>query len=322
MPENIMIKYIVIILIISTTLFAQYGELELGKRYLKLGNTYREAGEYEDALKYLEEGRNLVINSDQYWYAVSNEYLGLLFRDIAYRNENKEVMLKKANEYFKSALVIYNKILTQKDGSQVALSIIKNNINDINNELNDLANAETYAMAGALYGNEEILNYDKLKLRNLPGEVSPNVKNLSLSENKFSDFPAALYRFQKLKYLNFSDNKIKQIPMGIGELNQLEYLDLSNNRIKNLPLDMTKLKSLKVLDLSENRLETLPPNMCEMQNLELLNLKNNKLEINSILLLVKCLPNTNVLFDEYERIDEQGEDRLQEMLDDLNNNNN
>lgn len=311
------IKYIFVIILLTLPLqgvFSQRSDFELGIRQLKLGNTYREAGDYDKALEYIEEGMREAGKHSVYWRGVGYEYLGLLYKDIAYRNVDKKQMLSKANENFQAALTIYNKILTQPDGSQVAVAMIKKNINDINEELLNLARSETYAETGGYYDGSEILNYDNLKLRVLPGDIQEKVKNLSLANNKFRDFPAGIYRFKQLKYLNMNDNKIKELSMGIAELRNLEYLNLSNNRIKELPLDLGEMKQLKILDLSGNRLETLPATMCDMQNLRLLDLKDNKLEISSIMQLVKCLPNANILFDEYERVDKSTSSELQQLL--------
>ncbi len=84
--------------------FTVYGgteERELGRRYLKLGNTYRENGNGELSIKYLNKGYSIVKKySDFYWIAVAEEYLGYYYKD------RKEY--GKALKYLRSAKAIYD----------------------------------------------------------------------------------------------------------------------------------------------------------------------------------------------------------------------
>ncbi len=85
------------------------GEHELGRRYLKLGNTYRESGNMDLAEKYLLKGYSIVKKySDFYWTAVAEEYLGYYYID---NNDNA-----KALKYLKSAKSIYNVYGKLKNG--------------------------------------------------------------------------------------------------------------------------------------------------------------------------------------------------------------
>lgn len=61
----------------------QTGTSELGLRYLKLANSYREARNVDMAQYYARRGFDLVRGrGSRYWEAVANEYLGLIYRDI------------------------------------------------------------------------------------------------------------------------------------------------------------------------------------------------------------------------------------------------
>jgi hypothetical protein len=78
--------------------------LEAGVRYLKLGNTYREARKYGLAQLYLRYGLDIVrAQGSRYWEAVGNEYAGLVFRDIG---DNLTAL-----DYMRQAEYLYRSVL-------------------------------------------------------------------------------------------------------------------------------------------------------------------------------------------------------------------
>lgn len=84
---------------------ARNTSLEMGVRYLKLGNTYREARKYELAQSYLRYGLDIVRSKgSRYWEAVGNEYAGLLFRDMGDR--------LTALDYLRQAEYLYREVLS------------------------------------------------------------------------------------------------------------------------------------------------------------------------------------------------------------------
>ena len=102
---------------------SQTSTSELGLRYLKLGNTHREARNFELASFYLGKGLDLVRGrGSKYWEAVANEYLGLLHRDMG----NKFVAL----DYMRRAENIYRSVLTPL-GSQSSVDASRKIIRDI-----------------------------------------------------------------------------------------------------------------------------------------------------------------------------------------------
>lgn len=115
-------KVLIIIILLSAVSgngIAKTGEHELGRRYLKLGNTYREEGNSGMAEKYLLKGYTIVKKySDFYWIAVAEEYLGYYYID------TKE--LPKALKYLKSAKSIYNVYgkLRNGEGSNKAIEAV------------------------------------------------------------------------------------------------------------------------------------------------------------------------------------------------------
>lgn len=79
----------------------------LGVRYLKLGNSYREARNYDLAQTYLKRGLDMVRNRNTYWEAAGYEYLGLLYRDMGDR--------QMSLEYLRTAASLYDRVVNMRN---------------------------------------------------------------------------------------------------------------------------------------------------------------------------------------------------------------
>lgn len=300
---------VIILLIISSNLM--FANLDLGVRYLKLGNTYREANEFNKAEEFLNKGKGLVsVGNDwenKYWTAVADEYYAYLYLDLSKMqndDNNKEYFLNLSIEHLNKAKNEYQKLISIKDGSQDAIREILENIKNLDNIF------PKSIVKNSRVNLDNVLNYDRLKLRELPVGLTPEVVNLTLSENKFREFPPGLSRFNKLEYLNLSQNSIRSISPDIEQLKNLKWLDLSDNRLRELPENICNLVNLEELNLMNNKFKTLPSCLCQMQNLKILNLKNNSLPYQEISNLIKCLPNTNIFLDEYKLVDPNEEQTI------------
>ncbi|CAI4226315.1 unnamed protein product [Auanema sp. JU1783] len=78
-----------------------------------------------------------------------------------------------------------------------------------------------------------------------------------LSNNRFSDIPAALCDLRSLETLRIQQNALRHVPTNISHLISLSFLDLSNNQLSQLPLALFELP-LCILLLTGNRLDTIP----------------------------------------------------------------
>lgn len=81
-----------------------------------------------------------------------------------------------------------------------------------------------------------------------------NVTYINLSDNNFTEIPAILYKFPRLKTLILSRNKLSE-KITIEKKLPITYLDLSKNNIEFL-LNTDKLELIEVADLSHNRFKT------------------------------------------------------------------
>jgi hypothetical protein len=205
---------------------------------------------------------------------------------------------ENADANFRKSLDIYSRIIKQKDGSQVALQSVI--------ESRDRISKMVSGDGRGTFGNSSgVINLSNSKLRSMPYDLPLNSTSLILSDNRFRDFPDGLNRYKDLEYLDISGNRLRNVSASVGDLNKLHYLDLSNNRIADLPNDLSKLKNLRELNLSNNKLKGVPMMLCELKGLRLLNLKGNKIRHEDVMNLVRCLPNTNITFDEYIRKEDE-----------------
>ncbi len=288
---------IILIFIFVGQLFTQDDAFNLAIRNIKLGNSYREAKNYDFAARFINDGMAIVEkrkNFDgKYWTATGYEYLGYLYRDMG--------MAKEAKKNFERAADKFKEIIKQDDGSQYAMIEVLNGLS------RSFENNKSISQTGS---NSLSLNYSQSKLKELPSGIPDNIQSFILRNNKFTTFPDGLSRLPKLEYLDLSGNRIKSVPESINNLTKLHYLDLSNNRISTLPAVFSGLGELKELNLSGNKLKSLSPAICTLQNLKFLNLKGNKLKFEDVLNIVKCLQNTNIIFDEYQRLDEDQDEEI------------
>ncbi len=279
-------KYILALLFLAMPCFGAPSLYE-GIRYLKLANTYREAGDIDNALKYVGEGRAVISRQKgveaRYWMAVSEEFSGYISRDM---NRDDE-----AAEHFDKALAAYRRLVKQKDGSSVPLELIKDKIS----KLSQPAKGYNKKTAAA-----RVANLDNMKLKALPADIPESIENLSAVNNRLKEFPIGLASFKNLKYIDLSNNRIRNFSDVF--MPKVEYMNLSSNRIKVLPVQIGEMTSLRVLDLSYNSLKSLPAGMCSLVNLKVLNLVGNKLPFEQVKELIRCLPNTNILHDRYEPV--------------------
>ncbi len=91
-------------LLFTTTVRAQdYRRINNALRYIKLGNTLREAQQYDLSEKYLRQGLQIITEQgDKYWEAATYENLGLLYKD-----QDKP---EDAARYFNKALALYRQL--------------------------------------------------------------------------------------------------------------------------------------------------------------------------------------------------------------------
>ena len=281
---------------------AQGTDLDKGRRFLKLGNTYRENGDIENASKFLSEGKALVQKKNKnsfeskYWTAVAYEYFGYMYRDMGVKDNSKDWICEAIN-YLKKAVNIYNDIIKMRDGSQSAVNTILNNIDELTKTLETMIDREESMMPIAGLTN---LRFEHAGLKSDDidmNTISPDLVNLNFAGNKLKEIPCELHTLKKLRYLNLSANGIREVDCCIEDFQTLHWLDLADNKIRELPDCIGLLQNLKELNLRNNNLKTLPIAICNMRNLQILDLRGNpKIDDNVLDNVRGCLKETVVLF--------------------------
>lgn len=124
------------------------------------------------------------------------------------------------------------------------------------------------------------LTLSKRKLDEFPQNLqalTPLLRTLDISENKFLHLPHEIKGFTLLKHLNISHNKLIDLPEEMGALTKLESLNASSNQLKILPFSLSKLTNLKQVNLSDNSLTEFPLMFCGLRHLDVLDVSKNKL---------------------------------------------
>ncbi len=103
MKKYVLLIFIALLVIGSANAQDYYRKINNALRYIKLGNTLREAQQYDLSEKYLRQGLQIITEQgDKYWEAATYENLGLLYKD-----QDKP---EDAARYFNKALVLYRQL--------------------------------------------------------------------------------------------------------------------------------------------------------------------------------------------------------------------
>lgn len=301
-------KKLILIFVLTFTAILNAGTTQVlnqGIKYLKLGNTLREAGDFESSKEYLDKATKIISKSkDNFWSASADEYFAYYYRDLSksQNDENKEYFRAMSIAKFESALEKLSKLKRSKS---------KSTIDKIIQEIHQLKNTEISDYKG-LWLKNTYFTYDDKNIKKLPEEISSKVTYLSLARNKFSNFPIEIAKFKSLEYLDLSDNKIKEVPNTIEYLMKLKILKLKSNKLKTLPESISELPNMKYLDISNNSLKSIPDFLAKCKSLEVLDLRKNNIPFEELKKLLQKMPNTQILHEKYVMENATGEIQAEE----------
>lgn len=108
-------------------------------------------------------------------------------------------------------------------------------------------------------------------------ELSPILRQLNLSNNKFHALPSHIGNFSNLKSLKVDNNRLVSLPDEITKLIKLENLSAMSNRINSVSNNLSALINLKEIHLSDNQISEFPKFLCELKHLTLVELSRNKI---------------------------------------------
>ncbi|MEV4489973.1 hypothetical protein AB0K04_07650 [Micromonospora coxensis] len=103
------------------------------------------------------------------------------------------------------------------------------------------------------------------------------LRELDLTGNRFTRFPAVLTRLPRLARLRHTYCGTTSVPDEVGGMSELVELDLSGNRLETLPSAIGGLPHLRELRLADCGLSTLPAELGQLTGLRHLDLHSNDL---------------------------------------------
>ena len=288
--------------------------IDLAKRYLKLGNSYRQLGNFDLAFHYIKLAQQTFIrqrNFDEtYWYAASLEYLGYCHRDIGDNSQARSLL--------QQSLSIYQRIIKMEQGSQYAVREV---IRNLEREIPTGAEKETITnppnkkiivvppsptpatittnVRQVVYTEQCVCGYTPASQCICPpplcSSCTPTEQNgdwgavVNLDDRRLTRFPTDFKR-ERIDNISIVRNRFTNFPEEITRYSTLRVLNASFNRIRNFP-DLSRLQNLEYLNFSDNRLIEVDGTIGKLKNLKYLNLSNNR-QLKNISLDIGNLRNT------------------------------
>jgi Leucine-rich repeat (LRR) protein len=115
-------------------------------------------------------------------------------------------------------------------------------------------------------------------LSQLPQNINTlQVKEIILTGNNFTEFPAEVLNMPQLEELLIGHNPVSKLPYNLESLKNLKRLSINATQIKEFPSDLSALESLEIIGLDHNEFKKVPEPILTIPNLKRLGLNNNKL---------------------------------------------
>jgi len=114
---------------------------------------------------------------------------------------------------------------------------------------------------------------------------------LHLSNNNLTDIPEEVSTIPNLREISISSNKFVRLPPTIYKCLKLEILVASNNRLSSIEIEeLSLLTNLTVLDLRNNDIQVVPPTLGNMVQIKSLLLEGNGFRVPRPQILEKGTP--------------------------------
>jgi Leucine-rich repeat (LRR) protein len=275
---------------------------ELCARFIKLGLSYRESGDTDNALYFLNKGLNLARQTgSKYWEAASYEGMGLVYKDLRDKPSAIEALLAARRMYTdiiksptNSSREAIDRIIEQTQAMDVNSSsdvALASEVAGLRNQVESLRteNSALREEISMLRGGVSPLPADRSSamrmataptpLNDPPRQPSPldvpiappsQLIDLDALENAnaYTSLEAALRNPDAVIKLDLSNNGIRTIGPELGRFRNLQYLNLSANQLSDLPPELGRLTKLQVLNVSGNQLDQLPNEIGNLVNLK------------------------------------------------------
>lgn len=115
-------------------------------------------------------------------------------------------------------------------------------------------------------------------LSRLPKNIKTlQVKEIILTGNNFTEFPAEVLNMPQISELLIGHNPVSKLPDNLDGLKNLKRLSLNATLMKEFPSDLSVLENLESIGLDHNEFKKVPEPILTIPNLKRLGLNNNKL---------------------------------------------
>lgn len=208
-------------------------KLDDGIRFLKLGNTYREAGNLKESEFYMTKGFNIIAQYDeQYWLAACFEYFGYLARDLG----NKE----EALDNFKKAQEMFSSVISMENGSPSALNEVINSLEDGKHKVKNVHQKQN---ADNGISSDEIspLSMSSLSQKTTRNALS-NEPGTTTENTEHGEFLGQNSALKGLPPDNSTN--IEKPELNLKEKNTAVNFDLLMEKINKIDFELNQLKSL------------------------------------------------------------------------------
>lgn len=276
---------------------------ELAARFIKLGMSYREGGDADNALYFLNKGLSLSKQTkNRYWEAAAYEMIGLVYKDL--RDKDRAVAnLQKARR-------MYNDIIRSPNGSQIAIereidqaqmmdfdggfeneSALAQQVETLRNQV-DLLKSENAALREeiAMLRGEAGSSLDRFDGSRVDPRYDPRIDTrIDNGINQPPPVPQLNGRYNSafnVEPTNMLDldalenmNGFTSLEEALKNPDAVVKLDLQNNGMKALPPEIGRFRNLQYLNVSLNQLSELPREIGNLSRLQVLNASGNQIDV-------------------------------------------
>lgn len=272
---------------------------DLSARFIKLGMSYREGGDTDNALYFLNKGLGLAKQTkSRYWQAAAHEMIGLVYKDLRDKDRSVANLL--------TARRMYDNIINSPNGSQVAIEreieqaqmmdvtginaneallaqeveVLRNQVDLLKSE-NDALRDEIAMLRGDAPGTSldrmnDARNFDLRPNDPRPSDMRPNdIRNSGPYNSAFNVSPVGMLDEDALENMQ----GVTSIEEGLKNPDAVVKLDLQNNGMKKLPPEIGRFRNLQYLNVSRNQLSELPREIGNLTRLQVLNASGNQIDI-------------------------------------------
>jgi hypothetical protein len=273
---------------------------DLSARFIKLGMSYREGGDTDNALYFLNKGLSLAKQTkSRYWQAAAHEMIGLVYKDLRDKDRSVANLL--------TARRMYDNIIRTPDGSQVAIereieqaqmmdvsginaneSLLAQEVEVLRNQV-DLLKSENAALReeiAMLRGDAPGTSLDRMngaataEIRSPDMVRNPDILGNDIRPNgpynsAFNVSPVGMLDEDALENMQ----GVTSIEEGLKNPDAVVKLDLQNNGMKRIPPEIGRFSNLQYLNVSRNQLSELPREIGNLTRLQVLNASGNQIDI-------------------------------------------